>query len=215
MTPEVCVLVEAFMDDPLIPTPGRSPSAGGMNRWVRVLRSAVPEDAMAVARVHVRAWQAGYRGLLPEEHLDGLRAVERAKRYTFHLTGAGDPATTVALDRAGTVCGFVTTGPCRDDESLAVGEVLALHVDPDRWGQGVGTVLIGAARARLAGAGFAEAVLWVLAGNDRAERFYRRDGWEYDGATRSEVVWGVPVDENRYRATLIDRSRKVEDRAEF
>lgn len=186
-----------------------------MNRWVCVLRNAVPEDATAVARVHVRAWQAGYRGLLPEEYLDGLQAVERAERYTFHLTGADDPATTVALDRAGTVCGFVTTGPRRDDESPAVGEVLALHVDPDRWGQGVGTVLIGAARARLAEAGFAEAVLWVLAGNDRAERFYRRDGWKRDGATRSEVVWGVRVDENCYRATLIDRSRKVEDRAEF
>ena len=32
---------------------------------------------MAVARVHVRSWQVGYRGLLPDAYLDGLRAEER------------------------------------------------------------------------------------------------------------------------------------------
>ena len=37
------------------------------------LRPAVPDDAMAVARVHVRAWQAAYHGLMPEDYLAGLR----------------------------------------------------------------------------------------------------------------------------------------------
>ena len=38
------------------------------------LRPAEPGDASAVALVHVRSWQAGYRNLLPDEYLDGLRA---------------------------------------------------------------------------------------------------------------------------------------------
>lgn len=38
------------------------------------LRPALPADALAVARVHVRAWQVGYRGLLPAAYLDSLRA---------------------------------------------------------------------------------------------------------------------------------------------
>jgi hypothetical protein len=36
-----------------------------------LLRPAEPADAMAVARVHVRAWQIAYRTLLPDEYLDG------------------------------------------------------------------------------------------------------------------------------------------------
>ena len=48
-----------------------------------LLRPAEPVDAMAVARVHVRSWQVGYRGLLPDAYLDGLRAEERAERYDF------------------------------------------------------------------------------------------------------------------------------------
>ena len=45
-----------------------------------LLRPAEPQDAMGVARVHVRSWQAGYRGLLPDAYLDGLRAEDRARQ---------------------------------------------------------------------------------------------------------------------------------------
>jgi len=45
-------------------------------------------------------------------------------------------------------------------------------------------------------------VLWVLAGNVRAERFYRLDHWTADGHRRSDEVWGVAVNELRYQRTL-------------
>lgn len=154
------------------------------------LRSAVPADALAVARIHVRAWQTGYRGLLPAGYLDGLRAEDRAARYTFGR--ADGPRTTVASD-ADRIVGFAT---------IHGAELSALHVDPDAWGTGVGRALIAQARADLAAAGVAEAHLWVLAGNARAERFYARDGWTTDGTRRSDTVWGVTVDEIAYRRRL-------------
>jgi hypothetical protein len=39
--------------------------------------------------------------------------------------------------------------------------------------------------------GFGDAVLWVLAGNHRAERSYRADGWTPDGGRSQDEVWGV------------------------
>jgi hypothetical protein len=50
--------------------------------------------------------------------------------------------------------------------------------------------------------GFSTALLWVLMGNERARRFYRLDGWEEKDVFRHEVVWGVPVDETRFRHRL-------------
>jgi hypothetical protein len=44
---------------------------------VETVRPARPDDALPVAGVHVRSWQAAYRGLLPDDYLDGLRAEER------------------------------------------------------------------------------------------------------------------------------------------
>jgi len=36
----------------------------------------------------------------------------------------------------------------------------------------------------------------------RAEHFYTIDGWEADGRERTEVMWGVTVNELRYRRRL-------------
>ena len=76
------------------------------------------------------------------------------------------------------------------------------YVDPTAWGRGVGRVLMANARSRLSGLGFTEAVLWALTGNDRADRFYRADGWLPDGQRREEDVWGIRVSNIRYRRLL-------------
>lgn len=156
------------------------------------IRKAEPEDALEVARVHVRAWQAAYRGLLPEEYLAGLRAEDRAARYDFATTDVKKPQTLVALE-SGTIVGFATTSPSRDEDLSESGELGALYVDPERWGCGVGRRLMEAAREQLAGQGFTDALLWVLVGNERAERFYRVDGWKADGQRRLQTVWAVTV----------------------
>jgi ribosomal protein S18 acetylase RimI-like enzyme len=166
-----------------------------------LVRTAQPADVVAVAGVHVRSWQVGYRGLVPDEYLDGLQPQERAPRYAFGELAPGQPETIVATER-GTVCGFATTGPCRDHDRPARGELLALYVDPDWWARGFGRALIREARARLVRQGFEEASLWVLVGNERAERFYRADGWVPDGSSRQDQIWGVVVDEVRYSRSL-------------
>ena len=168
-----------------------------------LLRPAEPDDVLAVARVHVRSWQAGYRELLPGDYLAGLRPEERAQRYDFSSLDPRAPATIVAVE-AGLICGFVTIAAARAASAPDVGELCALYVDPERWGRGIGAALVSAARARLVDLGFRNAVLWLLAGNARAERFYRQDRWEPDGAQRRAAVWGVTVDELRYRRALQD-----------
>jgi GNAT superfamily N-acetyltransferase len=166
-----------------------------------LLRPAQPEDALDVARVHVRAWQVGYRGLLPDDYLEALRPEQRARRYDFATQDNRKPATLVALAQ-GTIRGFATVAPARDSDRPDHGEVCALYVDPDWWGHGVGAALIAAARKRLFAQGFRCASLWLLAGNARAERFYRKDGWQPDGHRRIDQVWAVTVDEFRYQTTL-------------
>jgi ribosomal protein S18 acetylase RimI-like enzyme len=167
-----------------------------------LLRAATPDDAGEVANVHVRSWQVGYRGLMPDEYLDALRPEDRAKRYTF---GSRDPlqlATIVAVDE-GAICGFATTGPAWGTDGHGSGELHGLYVDPPSWGLGVGRALIAAAREHLRSQDFTEACLWVLVGNDRAERFYRADGWVSDGTQRVAAVHGLVVNEVRYDRQLV------------
>lgn len=152
-----------------------------------------------MAAIHVRCWQVAYRGLLPDAYLDGLRTEDRMVRYTLGSTDPGAPATILAVD--GKIWGFATTGPSRDREPVA-GEIYALYVDPRNWGLGAGRLLVAEARAALSRRGFAEATLWVLVGNERAQHFYCADGWLPDQSRRTEAVWGVKVDVIRYRRAL-------------
>jgi GNAT superfamily N-acetyltransferase len=166
-----------------------------------LLRPAEPDDAMAVARVHVRSWQAAYKTLLPDDYLSQLRPEDRARRYDFANPDPLKPRTIVA-DEDGSIHGFVTTAPSRDADLPDCGELYALYVDPEKWDRGLGVALVSAARAELVRLGFRDAVLWVLEGNKRAERFYRIDQWAPDGLRRTDSVWGITVNEVRYQRPL-------------
>ena len=166
-----------------------------------LIRAAIPGDESGVARVHVRAWQVGYRGLLSDAYLIGLRPEDRAKRYTFGEVSRSRPKTLVATD-GGAIVGFATTSPAQDDDRTSSAELNALYVDPDCWKQGIGAALESAARASLVQLGYRRAMLWVLAGNARAIRFYESQGWANDGTSRQAEVWDISLPELRFARSL-------------
>jgi GNAT superfamily N-acetyltransferase len=156
---------------------------------------------MAVARVHVRSWQVAYQALMPQEYLDQLRPEDRAATYDFASRAPEKPHTIVAIEGE-EILGFATTMPARVEDLRGHGELAALYVDPEHWGRGIGLALVQAARAHLLQSGFRKAMLWVLAGNVRADRFYKTDQWLPDGTRRTDTVWGISVDELRYLRDL-------------
>ncbi|HTW41839.1 MAG TPA: GNAT family N-acetyltransferase [Solirubrobacteraceae bacterium] len=166
------------------------------------MRDATPEDAHEVAGVHVRAWQAAYRGLLPDEYLDALRAEERAVHHSFGAEDEDAPRTIVAV-RSAAITAFASYGRSRDVDAADAGELFALYVDPPHWSAGTGSLLMTEVEARLRGQGLREAVLWVLVGNEQAERFYRARGYRRDGGHRHERPWGVNAEVIRYRRSLV------------
>jgi ribosomal protein S18 acetylase RimI-like enzyme len=148
------------------------------------IRELTDADIDPVAAVHVRSWQKGYAGIVPAEVLDALDPARFAARRRELSVPAG--ARTVVADDAGTIAGFVSFGPGRvpqqhGEYDRSAGEIYAIYVDPDRWGGGVGRLLIAAAIDGLT-PDYPEMRLWVLEENHRARRFYERAGMAPDGA---------------------------------
>ncbi|WP_230203299.1 GNAT family N-acetyltransferase [Parafrankia discariae] len=129
--------------------------------------------------------------MLPQPLLDGLRPAQRVPRWAEAVRQAGWPGRGVLVaDDAGVVVGFVELCPARDGDlgAVGVGEITAFYVLPACWGRDVGGCLMAAAVRGLRAAGCTSAVLWVLAVNTRAMRFYSGLGWEPDGSVRDRMV---------------------------
>jgi GNAT superfamily N-acetyltransferase len=164
------------------------------------VRDARPEDAEAIAAVHVRTWQGAYAHLFPAEALAAL-AVDARAGYWRRILADIPPRThqLVAEDEAG-VRGFASGGPAEEDEAL--GELYAIYVLPEAWGLGHGRSLMAGLLDRLRGEGFGEAILWVLEDNPRTRRFYEHGGWRVDGPPEEQTYLDTPVRVVRYRIGL-------------
>jgi len=163
-----------------------------------LLRPATVQDADGIAAVHVRSWQAAYRGLMPQEVLDGLSIAERAAGWQRILTETERGAQTLVVERDGRIAGWASYGDARDDGAPCTGELWGIYADPDAWSTGVGHLLITAAEDSLRASGHDSAYLWVLEGNERAARFYERHGWTADGGEKTDHRPGMTLHELRH-----------------
>lgn len=99
-----------------------------------VIRNASIDDADAIGAVVVRAWQAAYRGIMPDDYLDGLRAEQRAAMWQRVLADLGPDRWVRVLTVGDELVGFASCGPELADVSDGeTGELYAINLDPDHW----------------------------------------------------------------------------------
>ena len=163
------------------------------------VRRATVADADVIGRIHAASWRGTY-AMLGDAFLASIVDQERVDLWTRVL--AEDDGV-VFVAPAATPTGFIYVGASRDDDAPAhVGEVMTFYARPEAWGTGVGRALMAAGLDELRAQGCTEAMLWVLADNPRARRFYDAAGWQLDGGTKLEIWRGAHCDEVRYRITL-------------
>lgn len=162
------------------------------------VRQATPHDASDIATIRVESWRATYAGLVPQPFLDRLSAKDETERRVAALADPPPLRFTLVAERAGTVVGFASGGPDRDDHPDC-GEVYAIYVQPAQLGTGAGAALMTAAINALR-TSFDEIGLWVLESNDRARRFYEKFGLTPTGERRVLDLEG-PVPEVRHAGT--------------
>jgi ribosomal protein S18 acetylase RimI-like enzyme len=167
------------------------------------IRRATPEDAVALAKVHIDSWRSAYLGLVPDSHLDSLDYERRAQRFRESLAQSAEES--YIAEREGEVLGFLTLGVCRDTDvdQETTGEIWGIYLAPGHWRKGIGTLLCRYGERILKARGYRIATLWVFAGNNQARRFYEAMGFKADGASRT-LNPGAPLEAVRYRKELRD-----------
>ena len=156
---------------------------------------------MGIAEVQVAAWHAAYRGIVPDPVLANFTVPRRTTRWQRILTSPLPGGLTFVAERSGRLLGFASVVRARDLPQRW-GELAALYVHPDAWGTGLGHALHEVAVEHLAGQAYPQAVLYVLADNARARRFYEAHGWAADGTVKMEDFGEVELAEPRYSRPL-------------
>ncbi|GAB3799801.1 GNAT family N-acetyltransferase [Humibacter antri] len=170
------------------------------------IRKATTEDALGIARVHVRSWRESYRHVFSAFLLDGLSVQTRAERWRGILaSGVEVWVAEVRVPTGERIIGWASAGTSRDADGPAPRELNGIYVLRDHYGTGAGQQLLDAAL------GDAAAYLWVLADNSRAQAFYRRNGFATDGTSKVDTFGGEPAHELRM---VRDVAAVVADHAE-
>jgi ribosomal protein S18 acetylase RimI-like enzyme len=143
------------------------------NTFAIGVRRAETGDAKAITAVHDAAWRYAYDGIIPARELARIVA-RRGPRWWDRAIRRGTAI--LVIEVGGTICGYATFGPNRARNLVQKGEVYEIYLLPEYQGVGLGTRLFLAARRELARFGFETVVVWALADNEGACRFYRNAG---------------------------------------
>lgn len=155
-------------------------------------------DVRGMDRVNRRAWRVAYADVLTDDLLDREPATDAQLDARLEAIESWTGAEFVAVDGDetgsdatgdGAVVGYAIarwgtdTKPFVDASDAGLKEV---YVDPERWGEGVGSALVERVE-RAVPDEYDGLVLSMLAGNDRARRFYESRGFVETGAWDDEM----------------------------
>jgi ribosomal protein S18 acetylase RimI-like enzyme len=139
------------------------------------VRQAIPDDAAAIARVHVNTWRTAYRGIVHDDVLDNLSMTQKTQQWRDWIEQQG-LLVFVAENDDGEIVGFCSGGLNRDKNMPYHAEVYTLYVLHDHQRQGHGRALMRAIVAAFLARGYRSMLIWVLEHNPQGRAFYENMG---------------------------------------
>ncbi|MBX6352721.1 MAG: GNAT family N-acetyltransferase [Thermoflavifilum sp.] len=140
------------------------------------IRRATPADAPAVARVHVDSWRTTYRGIVPDAFLDSLSYAESERRWRSGFEQPSPGYAMFVAEGPDGIVGFATGGRLRHAVLNYDGELYAIYIAAAHHRSGLGRRLVHRVAEHLTASGFHSMIIWALADNHPARRFYEALG---------------------------------------
>lgn len=169
---------------------------------VIMIRDAGPDDAAAIAALHLTVWRETYREMAPPAAFERLDLAWRLRQWTGWLARPAPFGALVAETPAGLV-GLISYGAPDNPVYAGRAEIEHLYVKSACRGRRLGRALLDRAMDRMRGAGFCGTGLAVVRENAAARAFYARTGGQEVAAFtdpgplwRSDnllVVWDWPA----------------------
>ena len=145
-------------------------------------REATAADALRIAALHARSWQAHYQADLSADYLLHETPAERLRTWTERFASPNPDMWVQLAEQGGELLGFCCVFFDHDPQA---GSLLDnLHVTGQQQGRGIGKQLLHAAAQRVrAHDPHGKLYLWVLSSNTAAAAVYRHFGGRFGETT--------------------------------
>lgn len=154
------------------------------------------DDFVAIGRIYAESWRVAYKGIVPQDYLDGLSPERLSRRLIADMDGA------YVLTENGEYIGTSSICAARDEAMAGWGEIMSIYFLPEYFGKGFAKPLLEFVENELEALGFKDIYLWVLEENHRARRFYEKCGFVYGGERQGITIAGAELPELRYVKAL-------------
>lgn len=160
------------------------------------IRPALEQDIPSLAKVHVESWRTTYRGIVADSFLANLSYQKHEERHRRYIAQSQVVYFLAELTEAGVV-GFLSGGPERSGDAQFSSELYAIYLLAEHQRRGIGAQLVREWACSIISAGKSSGLVWVLADNAPARRFYERLGGQ---PMREEIleIGGQPLKEIAY-----------------
>ena len=143
-----------------------------MNEKISI-RKVKYEDIEQIVDINIKDWKKVYRGIIDDDILDNLNRDKKRKKWQKHY----NIGNVIVAEKAGEVIGY-----CRYDDNAEYenrdidSEIIALYVDCDKLGRGVGRKLVEYVINDLKIKNKSKMIIWCLEKNKNARKFYEKIG---------------------------------------
>ena len=152
-----------------------------------LIRKAQPQDAHAIAKVHVDSWRTTYAGIVASEFLASLSYEQHEVRWRNRLASSDTQSFLFVAETSDReVVGFASAGPERGGDDTYQGEIYAFYLLQRHQRQGIGRRLFEASARELQQHNMTALLIWVLEANP-ALKFYEALGGQYLHAKEIEI----------------------------
>lgn len=143
------------------------------------IRIARIEDSFEIAKIHVDCWRTTYKGIVPDEKLDGMSYEKRDSKWRLNFADVSDPAGCILIAEKGDIpVGFCSGGRIRKLSKRTEGyegEIKAVYILKEHQKKGIGKKLIACYEEIFRQNKIFSYIIWVLKDND-SKNFYKKLG---------------------------------------
>ncbi|WP_295162047.1 GNAT family N-acetyltransferase [uncultured Brachyspira sp.] len=159
------------------------------------IKKAEIKDVFDISKLHAICWKDAYKDIIPHSYLKRIYLDDWCGEFEDGINNKTREAHIAYIDN--NPIGVISHGKSRSNME-GYGEIISLYIHPIYQGSGIGSLLLEHAVKYIKDLGYSNICLCVFDKNEKAKKFYEKNGFKYSGKKNSLKIGEKDIEESIY-----------------